>query len=95
MNIDLIKALGTYWEKDGKVRFYFNDLNKLLGLRLKLHDNGKIHRAYLKGQLISVRQANELDCRNKKIYYDPERHCMRDCDEVNPDALVMIIKLFS
>jgi len=95
MNLDKIKFMGKYWEKGNIKRLYFRDINEMIGLRLNLKKDGNIQRAYLDGKLIAVREAKELDCRNKEFYYDLNLNMLQYTDSISVTALDHIMKALS
>lgn len=70
--LTVLKALGSEWQKAGKHRIYFNDLAQWFGLEFETYNSGNISGAWLDGDEISNRRAQEFSTyfRSAKVYYD-------------------------
>ena len=96
MNIVKVKMLGTYWEKNGNYRYYFNNINLIMGLRFTYQKNGgRKHRAYLNNKQIPLSEANKLDCTNCKIYYDVKLGMLRYPEDVDFRILKVLSKVLA
>jgi len=68
----LVKIGGKEWQKNGKHRVYFNDLEGLAGLECSHYNTGNISSARLNGERISNSSARKIGqalC-SAKIWYD-------------------------
>lgn len=72
MNIEILKQIGSEWQKNGKHRIYFNGLGELYGIETERYNTGNICGATLNGNTISNSEAKRLigrllDC---KVWFD-------------------------
>lgn len=72
----LVAAGGKLWEKGGKSRLYFNNLDALYGLKVTRRKSGTISSATLDGEEISNGEATRLlgVLNETKIWYDLTDH---------------------
>jgi hypothetical protein len=58
--IEKMKGIGSEWEKSGKRRIYFNNLQELYGLKTSHYNTGNVSGAELDGATISNSQAKKI-----------------------------------
>lgn len=70
--IEILKQIGSEWQKGDKHRIYFNNLSEIYGLNCEYYNSGNICGADLNGERISNGQAKKLIGKllSCKVWYD-------------------------
>ncbi len=89
---EIIKKLGSVWEKCGMRRVYFNDLPRWFGLDVARYGTGNISSARLNGRTISNSEAKRIMFRllETKIWYDLNDGKFRG--QGDPEAFRIIVE---
>jgi hypothetical protein len=93
--VEILKQIGSEWQKNGMHRIYFNHLEDLYGLDCSYYKTGNISGATLNGELISNSEAKRIQARLAgKLWYDlaDDKFYGRGLQQADFSILVAAIK---